>query len=61
MLFGNMLMRGMLIGIVSGILSFGFLKIVGEPAVDRATTRNRDGRLRDKGYTRRVDKADREA
>jgi predicted cobalt transporter CbtA len=33
---GNMLMRGMLIGIVAGILSFGFLKIVGEPAVDRA-------------------------
>ena len=35
---GNMLMRGMLIGIVAGILSFGFLKIVGEPAVDRAIT-----------------------
>ena len=33
---GNMLMRGMLIGVVAGILSFGFLKIVGEPAVDRA-------------------------
>jgi predicted cobalt transporter CbtA len=29
-------MRGMLIGIVAGILSFAFLKIVGEPAVDRA-------------------------
>src|ERR1700690_1722661 len=35
---GNMLLRGMLIGIVAGILSFGFLKIVGEPAVDRAIT-----------------------
>lgn len=35
---GNMLMRGMLIGIVAGILSFGFLKILGEPAVDRAIT-----------------------
>jgi predicted cobalt transporter CbtA len=35
---GNMLMRGMLIGIVAGILSFCFLKIVGEPAVDRAIT-----------------------
>ena len=33
---GTLLMRGMLIGIVAGILSFGFLKIVGEPAVDRA-------------------------
>jgi hypothetical protein len=29
-------MRGMLIGVVAGILSFAFLKIVGEPAVDRA-------------------------
>ncbi len=28
--------RGMLIGVVAGLLSFGFLKIVGEPAVDRA-------------------------
>ena len=33
---GNMLMRGMLIGVLAGILSFAFLKIVGEPAVDRA-------------------------
>ncbi len=33
---GALLMRGMLIGIVAGILSFAFLKIVGEPAVDRA-------------------------
>jgi hypothetical protein len=33
---GTLLMRGMLIGLVAGILSFGFLKIVGEPAVDRA-------------------------
>ncbi len=33
---GTMLMRGMLIGILAGILSFAFLKIVGEPAVDRA-------------------------
>ncbi len=33
---GTLLMRGMLIGVVAGILSFGFLKIVGEPAVDRA-------------------------
>ena len=35
---GNMLLRGMLVGIVAGILSFGFLKIVGEPTVDRAIT-----------------------
>jgi Probable cobalt transporter subunit (CbtA) len=33
---GTLLMRGMLIGVVAGILSFAFLKIVGEPAVDRA-------------------------
>jgi hypothetical protein len=32
----TLLARGMLIGIVAAILSFGFLKIVGEPAVDRA-------------------------
>jgi Probable cobalt transporter subunit (CbtA) len=35
---GTLLMRGMLVGIIAGILSFGFLKIVGEPAVDRAIT-----------------------
>ena len=33
---GTLLVRGMLIGIVAGILSFAFLKVVGEPAVDRA-------------------------
>jgi hypothetical protein len=33
---GSLLMRGMLVGIVAGILSFGFLKIVGEPEVDHA-------------------------
>jgi hypothetical protein len=33
---GTLLMRGMLVGVVAGLLSFGFLKIVGEPAVDRA-------------------------
>ena len=32
----TLLMRGMLVGIVAAILSFGFLKIVGEPQVDRA-------------------------
>ena len=35
---GTLLMRGMLVGLIAGILSFGFLKIVGEPAVDRAIT-----------------------
>ena len=30
------LVRGMLVGIVAGLLSFGFLKIYGEPQVDRA-------------------------
>lgn len=33
---GALLARGMLIGIVAGLLCFGFLKIVGEPQVDRA-------------------------
>jgi predicted cobalt transporter CbtA len=33
---GALLMRGMLVGLVAALLSFGFLKIVGEPAVDRA-------------------------
>jgi hypothetical protein len=32
---GTLLLRGMLVGIVAGILCFGFLKIVGEPQVDR--------------------------
>jgi predicted cobalt transporter CbtA len=30
------LVRGMLVGIVAGLLSFGFLKVYGEPQVDRA-------------------------
>jgi predicted cobalt transporter CbtA len=33
---GALLLRGMLIGIVAGLLCFSFLKIVGEPQVDRA-------------------------
>jgi hypothetical protein len=33
---GALLLRGMLVGVVAGILSFGFLKIVGEPPVERA-------------------------
>lgn len=35
---GALLARGMLIGVVAGILCFAFLKVVGEPAVDRAIT-----------------------
>ena len=30
------LVRGMLVGIVAGLLCFGFLKVYGEPQVDRA-------------------------
>jgi predicted cobalt transporter CbtA len=33
---GTLLVRGMLCGIVAGLLCFSFLKIVGEPQVDRA-------------------------
>jgi predicted cobalt transporter CbtA len=32
------LVRGMLVGIIAGLLSFGFLKVYGEPQVDRAIT-----------------------
>ena len=33
---GRLLLRGMLVGIVAGLLSFAFLRVVGEPQVDRA-------------------------
>jgi len=33
---GSLLLRGMLIGIVAGLLCFAFLKVVAEPQVDRA-------------------------
>ena len=33
---GALLIRGMVVGVIAGILSFAFLKFVGEPAVDRA-------------------------
>jgi predicted cobalt transporter CbtA len=36
MLVGNLLVRGMLIGLLAGLVSFCFLKTYGEPAVDRA-------------------------
>jgi hypothetical protein len=32
----TLLVRGMLVGIVAGLLSFGFLKLYGEPQVERA-------------------------
>ena len=32
----TLLVRGMLVGIVAGLLTFGFLKLYGEPQVDRA-------------------------
>lgn len=35
---GTLLRRGMLVGIIAGLLCFSFLKIVGEPEVDRAIT-----------------------
>jgi predicted cobalt transporter CbtA len=35
-LVGILLTRGMLIGFVAGLLCFGFLRLVGEPQVDRA-------------------------
>ena len=33
---GNMLMRGMLIGLVAALVAFGFARVFGEPQVDRA-------------------------
>ncbi len=33
---GTLLLRGMLVGIVAGLFCFAFLRIVGEPQVDRA-------------------------
>ena len=33
---GNLLVRGMVIGVLAAILTFGFLRMAGEPAVDKA-------------------------
>ena len=33
---GMLLLRGMLVGLVAGLLTFAFLKVAGEPQVDRA-------------------------
>lgn len=35
-MIGRLLVQGMLIGLVAGLLSFCFLKLAGEPSVDRA-------------------------
>jgi len=35
-MIGKLLLRGMLVGFVAALLSFGFLKLAGEPSVDRA-------------------------
>jgi hypothetical protein len=33
---GALLLRGMVVGLLAGLLSFGFLKLCGEPSLDRA-------------------------
>jgi len=33
---GGLLLRGMLVGIVAGVVAFGFSKVFGEPPIDRA-------------------------
>ena len=33
---GSLLLRGMIVGFVAALLAFGFLKLVGEPTVDKA-------------------------
>ncbi len=33
---GNLLLRGMLVGVVAGLLAFGFARIFGEPQLERA-------------------------
>lgn len=35
---GTLLARGMLVGIIAGLLAFGFAKVFGEPQVDKAIT-----------------------
>lgn len=35
-MIGSLLLRGMLVGVIAGLLAFGFARIVGEPQVDRA-------------------------
>src|SRR4051812_2452985 len=33
---GTLLLRGMLVGFLAGILCFGFLKLAGDPSIERA-------------------------
>jgi hypothetical protein len=33
---GNLLLRGMLVGVIAGLCAFGFARVFGEPQVDRA-------------------------
>ena len=33
---GHLLLRGMLVGVIAGLLAFGFARIFGEPQIDRA-------------------------
>jgi predicted cobalt transporter CbtA len=35
-MMGHLLLRGMLVGVIAGLLAFGFAKVFGEPQVDRA-------------------------
>ena len=49
---GKLLLRGMLVGIVAGLLAFAFLKVAGEPQVDRAIafeTQMDEAKAKDKG------------
>jgi Probable cobalt transporter subunit (CbtA) len=32
---GNLLLRGMLVGVFAGLLAFGFARIFGEPQIER--------------------------
>src|ERR1700761_7607089 len=36
LMVGSLILRGLLVGLVAGLLAFGFAKFVGEPQVDRA-------------------------
>src|SRR5258706_9395343 len=33
---GTLLVRGMIVGVIAGLLAFGFARIFGEPPIDRA-------------------------
>src|SRR4029079_10931276 len=33
---GTLLVRGMIVGVIAGLLAFGFARIFGEPSIDRA-------------------------